>query len=159
MMGYGRCGIINGLAVAAAVVVMMMGWGAAQTPSTVPSCAEKLVPCQPYMNATSRPPDTCCRPLREAVTNELACLCAIFDNPTIRAAFGIDPKKSFQLATYCGVDSSQHQCPAAGAPTPSTTNNSPPATPGGGNSAGHGMNGMGMIGLMSFFLFWWSIFY
>ncbi|XP_072986071.1 non-specific lipid transfer protein GPI-anchored 7-like [Typha latifolia] len=137
------------LLLAVAVAAMGVRRSVAQT---TPSCGSKLVPCGNYINSTN-PPDSCCTPLKEAVKDDLPCLCAIFNSPEILKAFNIDREKGLQLAANCGVNSTNNLCGSAGAPTAST--NPPPPTPGGSSNAMHGTACMGMTGLISLFLFWW----
>jgi Probable lipid transfer len=73
------------------------------------SCANNLVPCANYINSTN-PPDSCCSPLKEALTNDLQCLCAIYEDPNVLKAFGINLTAAEKLASNCGIDSSTNQC-------------------------------------------------
>nr|ACG37747.1 hypothetical protein [Zea mays] len=62
------------MAAAAVALVAVMGVLAPRAAAQTPNCAEKLIPCSPYMNTTGTPPDTCCGPLKDAVQNDLKCL-------------------------------------------------------------------------------------
>lgn len=120
-----------------AVALLVAGWAAilaeAQTPATQ-TCAAKLVPCAAYMNSTN-PPDTCCNPLRQAVANERACLCNLYNTPGLLASMGIDVTQALQLTKECGASTDTSLCNASATP-PSSSTTTPPATPGDGGGAG-----------------------
>ncbi|TVU08601.1 hypothetical protein EJB05_42010 [Eragrostis curvula] len=142
------------VAVALLVLGVLASGVAAQSPST-PSCASKLVPCGPYMNGTDTPPDTCCGPLKDAVKNDLPCLCALYASPEIFKAFNININDALRLSKRCGVSDTTSAC--AGSPT-----KSPPGSPSGGGSgsgrnAGHRTLSVSVPGLMSLFLALWSV--
>ncbi|KAM0935185.1 putative bifunctional inhibitor/plant lipid transfer protein/seed storage helical [Dioscorea sansibarensis] len=113
------------------------------------ACISKLIPCQNYLN-NSHPPQECCSPLKDAVQNELACLCAVFDDPNILKAFNINITQALQLSVNCGLTSDTSLCIKAGAPS-----HSPPASP--GNAANNGVSMLGLSGLLGLCLFWWSL--
>ncbi|KQK17238.1 lipid transfer-like protein VAS [Brachypodium distachyon] len=139
------------LLVAAAASLLASG-AAAQTAGT-PACASKLVACGPYMNGTDaeKPPDTCCDPLKEAVKNELPCLCALYAMPEIFKAFNIKLSDALRLSKRCGVSDTTSSCPST-SPT-----RSPPGSPSGGKNAGHRGISVSFAGLMSLFLVVWSV--
>ncbi|XP_011018245.1 PREDICTED: lipid transfer-like protein VAS isoform X2 [Populus euphratica] len=87
----------------------------AQDQST--SCASKLVPCQAYLSTTTQPPDTCCNSIKEAVANELPCLCKIYNDPTLFQSLGINVTQAVMLSQRCGVTTDLSSC-SASAPTP-----------------------------------------
>jgi hypothetical protein len=120
-----------------------------QAQSSTPSCASKLVPCGSYINSTN-PPASCCTPLKEAITNDTQCLCAIYDDPTILKAFGINLTQAEKLAGYCGIDSGTNLCKAS---SPSGTPVPPPPS----NGAGERAVWIGVSGLIGFFSIFWSI--
>ncbi|KAJ3678456.1 hypothetical protein LUZ60_002259 [Juncus effusus] len=117
--------------------------------SGTPSCASNLVPCANYLNSTS-PPDTCCSPLKDAITNDLACLCAIYEDPSILKAFGISLSDALKLAQYCGINSTDNQCNAT---APSGINAKPPPSPHTG-MAGEKMIRIGVSGLVTLLVLW-----
>uniref|UniRef100_A0A0E0LEV8 Bifunctional inhibitor/plant lipid transfer protein/seed storage helical domain-containing protein n=1 Tax=Oryza punctata TaxID=4537 RepID=A0A0E0LEV8_ORYPU len=123
--------------VVAVVVMSLAAGGAAQSQST-PSCASKLVPCAQYMNGTDTPPATCCDPLKEAVKNELKCLCDLYASPEIFKAFNINISDALRLSTRCGISQTTSMCS-------------------GGKNAGHRTMSVGLPGLMSLFLALWSV--
>ena len=71
----------------------------AEAQTTVPSCAQKLIPCLDYINGTTTPPSSCCTPVKEAVTNELTCLCNLYSTPGLLASFNINVTQSIQFNT------------------------------------------------------------
>ncbi|CAN6215868.1 unnamed protein product, partial [Urochloa humidicola] len=145
------------MAVAAAVaVVAVMGvlapLTAAQTSNT-PDCAAKLAPCAPYINTTGPPPDTCCGPIKEAVENELKCLCGLYASPEIFKAFNINVTQALGVSKRCGLSDTTEACKGL-SPT-----QSPPGSPsgGGGKNSGHRTLSVGFPGLMSLLLALWSV--
>ncbi|XP_078174319.1 non-specific lipid transfer protein GPI-anchored 7-like [Carex rostrata] len=120
-----------------------------QAQSSTQSCASKLVSCASYLNSTN-PPASCCDPLKEAITNEMQCLCSIYEDPTILKAFNINLTEANQLAGHCGINSGTNQCNAS---SPSGTPTPPPPSKGAGERAVW-IGGSGLIGLFSIF---WSI--
>ncbi|KAK3041058.1 hypothetical protein RJ639_026855 [Escallonia herrerae] len=112
------------------VVVSVAAIGVAEGQST-PSCASKLVPCASYMNSTN-PPSSCCDPLREAVTNELQCLCNLYETPGLLESFGINVTQALHLTAACKIPGDLSACRAT-APTSSST---PPPPGESGNDVG-----------------------
>lgn len=80
----------------------------------VPDCAAKLTPCGNYFNSTS-PPDTCCSPLREAVRDQLKCLCNLYSDRQIFRALGINITQALQLPKHCGITTNLTACNNQGA--------------------------------------------
>ncbi|KAG6472360.1 hypothetical protein ZIOFF_069820 [Zingiber officinale] len=111
---------------AAAVVASAVTGSAAQNP---PSCASNLVGCASYLNSTTTPPQTCCGPLKQTATNDLPCLCGLFNNTVFLKAFGVDLQKALQMARRCGVTTDQSACATAAAtPSPSPGCSSTPTS-------------------------------
>ncbi|KAL6873709.1 hypothetical protein ACP4OV_013791 [Aristida adscensionis] len=94
--------------VALALVALAAG-AAAQTPST-PECASKLVPCGQYMNGTGTPPESCCGPLKDAVQNDLKCLCDLYASPEIFRVFHINLTDALRLSGRCGLSDTTSAC-------------------------------------------------
>nr|QIN53269.1 LTP VAS [Eleusine coracana subsp. coracana] len=145
------------MAVALLALSVLASSVAAQSPNP-PSCASKLVPCGPYMNGTGPPPETCCGPLKDAVKNELPCLCALYASPEIFKAFNINISDALNLSKRCGVTDTTTACAGiVGSPA-----KSPPGSPSGGGSgsgknAGHCTLSVSVPGLMSLFLALWAV--
>ncbi|CAN4077230.1 unnamed protein product [Withania somnifera] len=78
----------------------------AQTP---PSCASKLVPCAPYLS-TPKPPGECCDPLREAITDDLDCLCKLYENPTLLPSLGVNITQALALPKACNIPGDLSAC-------------------------------------------------
>ncbi|PKA60733.1 Lipid transfer-like protein VAS [Apostasia shenzhenica] len=92
---------------AAMIVVAMVEVGAGQ--QSVPQCAQKLLPCANYLGS-SKPPESCCGPVKEAVKNELQCLCSLFNSPELLKAFNINVTQALALPKNCGIQSDQSMC-------------------------------------------------
>ncbi|XP_059276029.1 non-specific lipid transfer protein GPI-anchored 7-like [Lycium ferocissimum] len=98
---------------------------ATTTTAQQPECASKLVPCAPYLNSTKpKPPASCCDPLREAVTTDLACLCKLYENPTLLPSLGINVTLAIGLPKYCNIPGDVTACkaaaPSSGSPSKTT---------------------------------------
>uniref|UniRef100_A0A0D9XID3 Bifunctional inhibitor/plant lipid transfer protein/seed storage helical domain-containing protein n=1 Tax=Leersia perrieri TaxID=77586 RepID=A0A0D9XID3_9ORYZ len=73
--------------------------GAGGMPGNLP-CVAELAPCANfYQNASVKPAESCCAPLRKAYDGELGCLCSVLTNPALVAAVGIDMKKGISLSS------------------------------------------------------------
>jgi hypothetical protein len=99
------------MAVAAAVAVLcvLAPPAAAQTSGT-PDCAAKLSSCAPYINTTGTPPDTCCGPIKDAVENDLKCLCGLYATPEIFKAFNINVTQALGVSKRCGLSDTTEAC-------------------------------------------------
>ncbi|XVF13307.1 hypothetical protein REPUB_Repub08aG0197400 [Reevesia pubescens] len=77
------------------------------------TCAQKLVPCAPYLqNATAQPQDDCCDPIREAVANELPCLCNLYSDPTFLHSFNVSIAEALRISRACGITNDLSACNA-----------------------------------------------
>ena len=135
---------------ALALVVMAAAVLVAEGQTTTPSCAEKLVPCVSFINATGTPPATCCDPLKETVTQEMQCLCDLYNTPGFLKSVGIDVNQALLLPGRCNITGGDlSSCVNKGASAPTSPSlEPPPATP--GNGAGR----FAWIGMPSMILFW-----
>ncbi|CAL4966782.1 unnamed protein product [Urochloa decumbens] len=129
-------------AVAVVVVMVVLAPPAAAQTSNTPDCAAKLAPCAPYINTTGTPPDTCCGPIKEAVQNELKCLCGLYASPEIFKAFNINVTQALGVSKRCGLSDTTEACKGSS---------------GGGKNSGHRTLSVGFPGLMSLFLALWSV--
>ncbi|XP_057952105.1 non-specific lipid transfer protein GPI-anchored 3-like [Malania oleifera] len=103
---------------------------AGDTPGAVP-CAQKLLPCQPYLHSPS-PPSSCCAPLKRMISDDAHCLCAVFNNAAILKSLNITQADALNLAKACGANADISVCKnEATSPTGSPTT---PATPSDGSS-------------------------
>lgn len=104
----GRIGRLTGNMVSVKMVIVAvlaaaLAAGVAEGQSTA-SCVQKLTSCAPYLNGTSKPPATCCNPLKEAVAKEKACLCTVYNTPGLLPSLGVNTTQVATLAKSCGVD-------------------------------------------------------
>ncbi|KAJ7010873.1 hypothetical protein D5086_001066 [Populus alba] len=107
------------------------------------ACASKLVPCQAYLSTTTQPPDSCCNSIKEAVANELPCLCKLYNDPNLFQSLGINVTQAVMLSQRCGVTTDLSRC-GASAPTPAGS-----AVPGNdGNGGGRMSLSTGLSGLL-----------
>ncbi|KAI3971531.1 hypothetical protein MKW92_035739 [Papaver armeniacum] len=80
-------------------------------------CASALVPCAAYLNST-KPPETCCKPLRETIMTQRKCLCDLFADKNLLPSMGINVTQVLLLPKNCGVSSDTSLCSNAPAPAP-----------------------------------------
>ncbi|PHU28429.1 hypothetical protein BC332_00522 [Capsicum chinense] len=125
------------ITVALTAALLSAATTSAQTP---PSCASKLVPCAPFLNST-KPPATCCDPLREAVTKDLDCLCKLYENPTLLPSLGINVTQAIGLPKYCDIPGDVSACKAAAPGSSSPSEKAPPVT----TSASKDKNGVSKV--------------
>ncbi|CAN6177042.1 unnamed protein product [Urochloa humidicola] len=141
------------MAVAVVAVMGVLALPAAAQTSNTPDCAAKLAPCAPYINTTGPPPDTCCGPIKEAVQNELKCLCGLYAAPEIFKAFNINVTQALGVSKRCGLSDTTEACKGL------SPIQSPPGSPSGGDgkNSAHRTLSVGFPGLMSLFLALWSV--
>ncbi|KAE8694314.1 Translationally-controlled tumor protein [Hibiscus syriacus] len=117
------------------------------------TCAQKLVGCAAYINnATVKPGDDCCNPIKEAVRTELPCLCNLYKDPNFLPSLHINVSDALRVSRECGVGTDLSNCNNSTSPT------SPPSPPGRGavNQDG-GADRISLTGLTIFFLLFISI--
>nr|GMD94957.1 lipid transfer-like protein VAS [Ipomoea batatas] len=107
---------------ALAAVLMLTATATAQSTS----CANNLIPCAAYLNST-KPPASCCDPLKETVTKELSCLCNLYKNPDVLKSLGVNITQALELPKHCGISNDVSACNKASSPTAATT--TPPSVP------------------------------
>ncbi|KAL4592505.1 hypothetical protein LXL04_005503 [Taraxacum kok-saghyz] len=129
------------------VALMVMSVSVLTAQAQTQNCASKLIPCAQYLNATTKPPNSCCDPIKEAVTTDLQCLCGLYENPSFLAGLGINVAQALRLPRLCDIPSDVSACDNAQSPSGSTTQPPPGRTPGAGNSAGN-VASSGVIGLV-----------
>ncbi|KAF6152626.1 hypothetical protein GIB67_013073 [Kingdonia uniflora] len=137
------------------LVVLLMAIIATTTmvSAQIPDCASKLVDCADYLNST-KPPDSCCTPLKEAVIKQHKCLCDLYENPSLLKAFNINITQALELPQYCGVSADVSSCSKVAAPTVSPPPPPPPGVPG---NDGSSLSKMTWTGVSSLLLFWVSL--
>ncbi|KAK4803387.1 hypothetical protein SAY86_003204 [Trapa natans] len=113
--------------------------------SSTSSCAQDLVACADYLNST-KPPASCCNPIKKAVDTERTCLCSIYKNPELLSQFNVNITQALQLTQACGVNASTSLCNDTASSSPTSA----PAAPGvPGNDAGRklwsGLSGLVLL--------------
>ncbi|KAJ4846542.1 hypothetical protein Tsubulata_013544 [Turnera subulata] len=96
------------------VMIMVVLFMATTTSFTeaqdVLSCAQNLIPCQPYLNETVTPPANCCNPIKEAVTKDLTCLCNLYNDPNLLASLNVNVTQAIELTGRCNIPADISQC-------------------------------------------------
>ncbi|KAK4843781.1 hypothetical protein QYF36_012556 [Acer negundo] len=132
-------------------VVVVMATTRLTEAQQIPSCASKLTQCAVFItNATSKPDTSCCNSIKNAVTNELPCLCTLYTTPGLLATLKINVTDALRVSHDCNVNTDLSTCAKIAAPPPVTS----PGVPGrDGNGAG---SRVAWTGITSILLFWAS---
>ncbi|XP_043687432.1 non-specific lipid transfer protein GPI-anchored 9 [Telopea speciosissima] len=93
-----------------------------------PSCAAALVPCANFLNST-KPPASCCTPLREAVAKQLKCLCNLLNDTSLFNSLNINITQALELPKYCGVTDTTTACRKFSASPPESSSSDTLTTP------------------------------
>lgn len=134
---------------AAVVMVAVMASTATHAQTNPPSCASDLVPCANFLNST-KPPPSCCDPLRKAVQNELRCLCNLFNDKSLFKSLGINVTQAVKLPGACGIKGDLSACNASSpAPRPASLTPPAPAETAKGGKDKNGVEKIGWTGLSS----------
>ncbi|KAJ1375349.1 Bifunctional inhibitor/plant lipid transfer protein/seed storage helical domain [Sesbania bispinosa] len=91
----------------------------AEAQTSIPSCAQELIPCGEYLTNSTNPPPSCCDPLKKTVENELTCLCNLFFSDALKT-FNISVDQALKLSRNCGVTSDLTSCKHGSAPSPAS---------------------------------------
>ncbi|KAK9072894.1 hypothetical protein SSX86_009329 [Deinandra increscens subsp. villosa] len=110
------------------------------------TCASKLVPCAQYLNATTKPPNSCCDPIKEAVATDLQCLCNLYANPSFLKGIGVNVEQALRLPRLCGISSDTSVCKTAQAPSGSSPKPPAASTPQGSRASN--IASCGAVGLL-----------
>ncbi|GMI76360.1 glycosylphosphatidylinositol-anchored lipid protein transfer 7 [Hibiscus trionum] len=123
-------------------VLVLLGSMATLTDAQT-TCAQKLVYCSPYLNnATAKPRDDCCDPIREAVANELPCLCNLYNDSNLLNSLNVTVPEALRVSRECGITTDLSACNA----TSPTSAPFPPGQTGGAGS-------IALAGVTTLFLF------
>ena len=91
-------------------ILVILGMMATVTDAQA-TCAQKLVSCYPYLNnATAQPQDDCCNPIKEAVTNQLPCLCNLYSDPNFLASVNVTVSEALRISRECGITTDLSAC-------------------------------------------------
>ncbi|KAG7944839.1 hypothetical protein I3843_15G124000, partial [Carya illinoinensis] len=126
-------------------------------------CVQKLLPCKEYLKPpVSMPPAvSCCVPLKEMLTDDVNCLCRVFDNPEILKSFNVTQDDALKLPKACGANADISLCkkgfadlfsPQRGASPPATSATPPPSSDDSKSAAAYGVSQFGGSGLAALIL-------
>ncbi|KAL1828449.1 hypothetical protein ACET3Z_006861 [Daucus carota] len=101
----------------------------------IPPCVTNLVGCVDYLNTTTTPPATCCVPLKEAITDQLPCLCNVYNDPAFLKSLGINVTQAIELPARCGIAFSISECSGSTTPGNPTTPSAPSPSSAGQSAA------------------------
>ncbi|XP_040995784.1 non-specific lipid transfer protein GPI-anchored 3-like [Juglans microcarpa x Juglans regia] len=126
--------------------------GSSESAASMP-CVQKLLPCKEYLKPpVSMPPASCCVPLKEMLTDDVNCLCRVFDNPEILKSFNVTQDDALKLPKACGSNADISLCKKA-AGMPASSASSPPSSDDSKSAAAaYGVSQFGGSGLAALFL-------
>lgn len=90
--------------IVAVMMVAMMANSVVEGQDDVPVCLVNLLGCADSLNTTTTPPDTCCLPLKQAITDQLPCLCNLYNDPAFLKSIGINITQVIELPARCGIN-------------------------------------------------------
>ncbi|KAK9103235.1 hypothetical protein Sjap_020489 [Stephania japonica] len=147
---------LNTMAVAMVALMVLVAGPQVQGQGQIPDCASKLGSCAMYLNTTTKPPESCCQPIREALRTQKVCLCNLYNNPSLFQALQINLTQALSLPPRCGISNDVSSCkPSSPGATSPTASLSPPGVPGGGDK--NGSSKMAWMGVSTILFFWASI--
>ncbi|KAG6675926.1 hypothetical protein I3842_15G129200 [Carya illinoinensis] len=116
-------------------------------------CVQKLLPCKEYLKPpVSMPPTvSCCVPLKEMLTDDVNCLCRVFDNPEILKSFNVTQDDALKLPKACGANADVSLC-KKGASPPASSATPPPSSDDSKSAAAYGVSQFGGSGLAALIL-------
>ncbi|KAJ0265754.1 Non-specific lipid transfer protein GPI-anchored 7 [Hirschfeldia incana] len=124
-----------------AIVLVALPEVEAQTATT---CVNKLVPCFSALTTTTRPPKDCCDSIKEAVKDELPCLCTVYNTPGLLSTFNVTTAQALNLSRRCDVTTDLSACPGTGASSPKASLPPPAGNKGKDAGAGNKLAGYGV---------------
>ncbi|GMJ10943.1 glycosylphosphatidylinositol-anchored lipid protein transfer 7 [Hibiscus trionum] len=135
------------------VAVLLVAASTATVTEAQATCAQKLVACYPYINnATVKPQDDCCNPIKEAVKTELPCLCNLYKDPNLLPSLHVNVSDALRISRECGVGTDLSNCNNSTSPT------SVPSPPGrGAVNQDAGADKIALTGVTILFLLFISI--
>ncbi|XP_018457778.1 non-specific lipid transfer protein GPI-anchored 7 [Raphanus sativus] len=136
-----------------AMVLVSLPEVEAQTATT---CVNKLVPCFSALTTTTRPPKECCDSIKEAVKDELQCLCTVYNTPGLLSGFNVSTAQALNLSRRCDVTTDLSACSGTGASSPKASL-PPPGNKGKDTAAGNKLAGYGVTTVI-FSLFFTNFF-
>ncbi|KAH6805067.1 Bifunctional inhibitor/lipid-transfer protein/seed storage 2S albumin superfamily protein [Perilla frutescens var. frutescens] len=98
-------------------------------------CIQKLMPCEAYLKGSPSPSTACCVPLKQMVSGDTQCLCAVFNNQAILKNLNVTQEDALHLVRNCGANDDISVCnkeatPASPSlPAASPTNGSETSAP------------------------------
>ncbi|KAF3437817.1 hypothetical protein FNV43_RR20573 [Rhamnella rubrinervis] len=99
--------------------------------ASMPSCLQKLLPCESFLKSPDSPPSSCCTPLTGMISDDPDCICQVFDNPDVLNSLNVTQDQLLKLPKACGSDADISIC-KKDAESP---NGSTPTTPSSGPSS------------------------
>ncbi|KAJ0049413.1 hypothetical protein Pint_15945 [Pistacia integerrima] len=131
----------------AVLAVVIIGLAEAQDQS----CASKLVACYKFINTTTKPDNDCCSNIRNAVQNELKCLCTLYTTPGLLQSFNVTVAQALKLTNECNVPTDINACKSSAA----SPTSGPGTVPGGDSGDGERVAWTGVTSLLLFCASMW----
>lgn len=73
-------------------------------------CLTELLPCQPFLNLTTKPTPVCCVPMKKVIAEEAECLCNLMHDPEVMKTFNTSMDDAVKLAKSCGANPDLSKC-------------------------------------------------
>ncbi|CAN6971254.1 hypothetical protein IGI04_034345 [Brassica rapa subsp. trilocularis] len=112
-------------------------------PATM-TCVNKLVPCFSALTTTTKPPKDCCDSIKEAVEDELPCLCTVYNTPGLLSQFNVSTAQALNLSRRCDVTTDLSACSGTGASSPKASLPPPAGKRGNDTAVGNKLTGYGV---------------
>ncbi|KAJ4951355.1 hypothetical protein NE237_028187 [Protea cynaroides] len=122
---WGKTEMGNWVVVVLVIVMVARTTRVAEGQDSTPSCASALVPCSDYLNST-KPPASCCTPLRQTVATQLKCLCDLLKDTSLFESLKINITEAIGLSKHCGITDTTTACQKFSAPPPSASDSTTP---------------------------------
>lgn len=66
-------------------------------------CISNIILCGNYVATTAIPPQSCCVPLKIAITTQIDCLCGLYNTPGLLQSFNINVTQALDVPKRCGM--------------------------------------------------------
>ena len=84
--------------------------GASSGAALMPSCLQKLLPCESFLKSPDSPPASCCTPLTEMISDNPECICQVFDNSDLLKSLNVTQDQLLKLPKACGSNADISIC-------------------------------------------------
>lgn len=86
------------------IVISIMSVISLVDAQAAPPCAIQLLPCMDYLNSTTKPPNSCCNPIKDLDEADKTCFCQLALTPGLLEGFGVKISQAFKVLHSCDVN-------------------------------------------------------